>query len=143
MSFALTYEAPQHGWTVEMTVSYLHDSLYDLTTAASALVRGATQATVVFMDEPGEHQLLLRQPGPDRVDFELRWFDHWASWGHSPEEFRTLLVGSTTAASFARAVLAVLDTLWSELEPAEYKERWVQHEFPVERYKKLKALVAA
>lgn len=126
-----------------MAVSYLHDSLYDLTTAASAVLRGATEATVVFMDEPGEHQLLLRQTEPGHLDFEVRWFDDWASWGmHSPDAFEIVLTGSTTTSCFAEAVLAVLDRLWSELGPQEYKKRWVEHDFPAERHEQLKALVA-
>ena len=153
MSFGISYDAPEHGWSTvrvtsdrtraEMTVSYLHDSLYDLTTAASSLLRGAKEATVVFMDEPGEHHLVLRQDEPGRVDFEVRWFDDWASWGmYSPDKFELVLKGSTTASSFTAAVLGVLDGLWSEVGLIEYKKRWVEHDFPVERYEQLKALVA-
>ena len=60
---------------------------------------------------------------------------------HPSDNFQLVLTGSTTASLFAEAVLAVLDKLWSELGPVEYKKRWVEHEFPTEQHQQLKALV--
>ena len=40
---------------IEMTVSYLHDSLKDMASAVLAILNGAVEVKVIFMDEPGEH----------------------------------------------------------------------------------------
>ena len=150
MPFELSYEEPAHGWTtcqisvegqrVEMRVSYLHDSLYDLTTAAAALLTGAPEATVIFMDEPGEHHLILRREAAN-VSLEVRWFKDWASAGvTSPAEFVVSLAGNVRVRTFGGAVLSVLQRLSSTLGPVAYEERW-HMPFPTQRFEALESLL--
>jgi hypothetical protein len=74
----VTFECGDQG--VEMTASYLHDSLQGLASAARAIAKGETEATVVFMDEPGEHQMVLRRITDADVEMEIMWYDDWRSW---------------------------------------------------------------
>ena len=86
----LSYDLEDAGWAtvtvecgeqkVQMTASYLHDSLRELVSAARALVSNVTESTVVFMDEPGEHQMVLRRISDEEVDLEILWYDDWQSW---------------------------------------------------------------
>ena len=44
---------------VSMTVSYLHDTLAELITAANLMLKGVLDAKVIAMDDPGEHLIHL------------------------------------------------------------------------------------
>jgi hypothetical protein len=63
-----------------MTVSYLHGSFRDLASAAGALVKKAREVTVVFMDEPGEHQMLLHRINDKELDLEIVLYEDWQRW---------------------------------------------------------------
>jgi len=63
-----------------MTVSYLHDTLAEFITAANLLLKGAPDARVIAMDEPGEHLVHLQAFSAANLAIEIRWFKDWASW---------------------------------------------------------------
>lgn len=89
--FQLQYELHEHGWaaarichgevSVEMTASYLHDSLRELANAAFSISRGSAESRVVFMDEPGEHQLTLARETGGECRYSVKWYNDWESWG--------------------------------------------------------------
>lgn len=54
-----TVSVSENDRQVDMTASYLHDSLRELSQAALDLCDGNSAVTVVFMDEPGEHHLVV------------------------------------------------------------------------------------
>lgn len=140
MSFTLKYDLEGAGWAMAIiqdkeerlciTVSYLHDSLRELAEAARALASGANSARVVFMDEPGEIQLLLNRTNSG-LCYEARWFDDWNSWGmHPPDRFKVVFSGRTTVCRFAGEVTDQLETLLQEHGLAGYREKWVESDFP-------------
>lgn len=61
MALTVNYNLGNHGWAelhmclgrdrVSMTVSYLHDTLAELITAANLMLKGAPDAKVIAMDE--------------------------------------------------------------------------------------------
>lgn len=69
-SFRLKYTVLNGGWsvlkigdmekTVILNVSFFHDSLKELALSAIVL-RSKDETSVVFMDEPGEHKLILKK----------------------------------------------------------------------------------
>jgi hypothetical protein len=128
----LNYGLENAGWAtvtlecgdqrVEMTASYLHDSLRDLTAAASALATGAAEARVVFMDEPGEHELILRRAAGDTVEVEVLWHDDWKSWNMSNSPATRKLLGSSTVAHLRGQVLSELKRLLREHGEAGYRD---------------------
>lgn len=137
----LHYDLQDAGWAtvtvecgdqkVEMTASYLHDSLRDLASAARALMSSETQATVVFMDEPGEHQMVLRRINDKEVDLEITWYDDWRSWKMHEGPGRRRLSGKTTIAHVRGQVLSELRRLLDENGETGYLGKWGQHPFPI------------
>lgn len=140
MDFKLTYDLEGAGWAMariadgdrhlDITVSYLQDSLRELAEAAHALASGAETARVVFMDEPGEVQLVIERT--ERVlRYEARWFDHWSSWGiHPAEQFNVVFSGETTVRRFMEEVKRELEVLLRHHGAAAYKQKWIEHDFP-------------
>lgn len=123
-----------------MTASYLHDSLDALARSAVDLRNGSSTATVVFMDEPGEHHLILSRARDDELRVEVRWFNDWASWNmHPADQFDTVFEGRTTIPAFVSAVVGVLDDVLKEWGVDGYLQKWVEHPFPKEMHGQLAA----
>jgi hypothetical protein len=128
--------------TISMTASYLHDPLRDMASAALALCRGAGEATVVFMDEPGEHQLVLRRLEDDVVQVEVFWHDDWTSWGMKRSEPSLVVCGQTRLAQVRGSVHSVLQRIEREEGHDGYKAKW-HHEFPTEESAELGQLTSS
>ncbi len=89
--------------TITLNISFFHDSLKEL--AQSAIVpRSKDETSVVFMDEPGEHKLILKKNGTN-IFYKLRWYKDWASWNLSSEgKYETLLSGTTALPKYINLV---------------------------------------
>ena len=146
----IKYELSGSGWAdaqigeegslIDVTVSYLHDSLKELAEAAIKLKSGALSSTVVFMDEPGEHQLVIERVDDQKIDCELRWYDHWASWNMCPkDQYRVIYKANSDLHSFVMQVQDILEEIYLTIGIDEYKRQWVEHEFPM---KELEILAA-
>src|SRR5260370_33483703 len=122
---------------VEMAASYLHDSLRDLASAARALVGGAAEVRVVFMDEPGEHELIMRRASATAVDVEILWHGHLESWKMEGGQGKRKLLGSTSVADVRGQILSELKHLLHENGEAGYRRKWVEHDFPVAEMREL------
>jgi len=123
-----------------MTVSYLRDSLRELANAVLRLRNGKSKATVIFMDEPGEHHLLLKRVGDD-LNVEILWFDDWASWKLEPDTGpKSVFTATVPLTDFLLAATNALKILLDTFGLEGYKNKWVEHEFPLEEYKKLQTM---
>jgi hypothetical protein len=79
MALRINYNLGDHGWadvdmnhghqSVNMAASYLHDTLAEFITAANLLLKGAPDAKVIAMDEPGEHIVHLKSSQRDRIGY--------------------------------------------------------------------------
>ena len=128
------------GQRVEMTVSYLHDSLKQLAEAGIQLGSGASNATVVFMDEPGEHQMLLESTPPDHLSLEIRWFDDWNSWDmHPADQYTVVLQARVLLEEFRQSVITAMREILDTWGVAGYKSEWGEHDFPGVEYDRLRA----
>lgn len=146
----LYYDLHDAGWAtvtvecgdqnVQMTASYLHDSLLDLASAACALVKNETEATVVFMDEPGEHQMVMHRINDKEIDLEILWYDDWHSWKMHDGPGHPRLSGRTTLAHVRGQVLSELRRLLNENGEAGYLEKWGEHPFPMAQMHDLEQL---
>jgi hypothetical protein len=147
----LEYKLDDAGWVNaalivgdfrrSMTVSYLHDSLKQLLEGIIALYEGADKAVVVFMDEPGEHQLLLSK-ADDSFTCELRWYRDWASWDmHPKDQFEQVVTAPFELQLFSKNIIDEVDKIYCKYGVEGYKENWVEHDFPYNQYMKLKRLV--
>ncbi|MFD2787140.1 hypothetical protein [Hymenobacter rubripertinctus] len=149
MSFTITYTLMKAGWAevefgdgnhrVSGTASYLHDSLLSLVDAAVLLLAGSLEEqSVIFMDEPGEYQLLLNPISATLLSVNLRWYDDWASWDMCPKDrYQTSLSADSTPLEFATIVAHNLTQLWLTYGSEGYLESWIEHEFPYNQYRKL------
>ena len=118
-------------------VSYLHDSLGDLARMALDLVKGATAAAAVFMDEPGEVHLLVTGDA-DVLAFELRRYRDWASWGITAmDDYELLDHGAIGRVDLVRNIHAILEHMYVDVGPEKYRELWMEHEFPLRTYEEL------
>lgn len=147
MKFEIEYKLENHGWaTVVLTdgeaehaspVSYLHDSLTELAQMAIDLKNGLAEAKTIFMDEPGELQLVVSAEG-EVAHYEGRWFNDWASWGMHPEsEYQVVAKGRCSVARVIQQIISVLLNIHQDIGPDEYKKRWIEHEFPIKQFQEL------
>lgn len=126
----------------EMTVSYLHDSLGDLTKLLLAFVRGETrEGSVVFMDEPGECEMVLKRTENDAMTVEVRWFDDWASWDmHPKSKFKVLFTDQVDFWEGFSVLKRAVDRVYNEFGSKKYKEMWIEHDFPESEVLELRRL---
>ena len=122
----------------KFAVSYLNDSLKEL--AESAIeIREKDFKSVVFMEEPGEHVLILNRKNENKIEYELRWYKDWWSWNLIDENnFNSVFKGETTVPKYINQVRNVLNGIMTELGPDKYREKWIEHDFPIAEYEKLK-----
>jgi len=128
-----------NGETVtECNVSYLHDTLLEL--AQSAIkIQNRKNVSVVFMSEPGEHQLILNRINETDIDFELRWYSDWASLGmYDENDFEIMQSGKTTVAKYVNQIRNLMLKIMDEIGAELYNEKWVSHEFPIAEFNQLK-----
>lgn len=144
----LNYSLNGHGWAIleidngkmkiEICVSYFHDSLKNLAESAIKLLTN-NEISVVFMDEPGEHQLLLKKIANNKIEYTLIWYKDWASWHLiSEENYVIILSGTTTLPKYINQVRKILMKIHNEFGEIGYKEKWGKHEFPMIAFEKLK-----
>lgn len=120
--------------SIEISVSYLNDSLKELAKSAIAIKKCVFEK-VVFMDEPGEHILLLNRKNDTRMEYELRWYSEYDSWSLINEDNFTLeLKGEITMVKYVNQVRNILIDILREMNLEEYKERWINHQFPIDEY---------
>ena len=95
------------------------------------------EAKAVFMDEPGELQLVVKVVD-EIVHYEGRWFNDWASWNmHPASDYQTMVQGTCSVSRVIQQITTVLWNIHQYIGPVEYKERWVEHEFPIDQFKVL------
>lgn len=123
---------------LELNVSYLHDSLKNLAESAIELKKG-NEKSVVFMDEPGEHWLILKIKENEVINYELRWYEDWTNWNLiSEEKYIIKLQGNTTISKYINEVRINLQDIYEKHGYIEYKKRWIQDDFPLDEFEKLK-----
>jgi|GEM_PF-6201258 len=119
------------------------DPLLSLAEAAIQLNKSILATSVVLMDEVEEHSLQLTPDEEDFLEFELRWYEKWASWGQlSPEEYTVSFKGKTTVEAFCSQVLHILTDIYENLGPQQYKKQWIEGDFPEHEFTILKKLIA-
>ncbi|HEX8209401.1 MAG TPA: hypothetical protein VF584_04360 [Longimicrobium sp.] len=144
----LRYDLHEHGWAtvtlrkgstnVSFPASYISDPLRDLALQTLALLRSEPVERVVFMEEPGQHDLRLERIGPEDVDVSVEWHeDHdRRACGRGKVVFRA----RTSVRRFAEQVSAELERLWSEHGADGYRARWMS-DFPEREHRNLHRLV--
>jgi hypothetical protein len=145
MSVAFTYVLTGTGWaaaTVEIdgnvatiTASYLSDALDDLLRAVVNVTRGIPENSFSFLEEPGEYRWDLRRVDEDQLSITITWFDDWQQLRELPG--KNVFEGTCRLRTFAGAVYDSCKRLLDRLGPDGYLEKWVNHEFPLNRLHEL------
>jgi len=144
----IEYQLKGNGWAeitlqdsnqfIEIPVSYLHDSLRDLTESALKLRKGIKQTEVSFVDEPGEFRLVFESDNDGKVKVEVQRYNNWPTKKQNPDEM--ILQFQTTVDEISKQVLNILRQIEKEYGEEKYLEAWINHEFPKVEYKRLQAI---
>jgi hypothetical protein len=126
---------------VIVAVSYMHDSLRELSRALIALDTSPREVGVCFIEEPGTAWLVMRRPDDEHVQVELLrfrdWVVRWPPRSDDPPE--RLGAARLRWWTFRGALLSVLQRLWREHGAAGYVELWLAHPFPIDELRALEA----
>ncbi len=152
MKTELIYELHNAGWAslkihdghkeFHYAVSYLYDSLCELSVATVNLLKHRESGSVIFMDEPGELKLEIEKLNAGQVRLTGKWYADWASWGMFPKDrFRIDFSFDMGLNDFAADVLLHLESIYITDGVDGYLEKWCEHEFPLKNYLRLKKLL--
>ncbi|MFZ5543951.1 MAG: hypothetical protein ACOZJZ_10350 [Pseudomonadota bacterium] len=151
MSLTIEYRLAGSGWadcaiqlegrTCQISASYLSDALGNLILAAAAVVAGVHSVSVGFDEEPGEYRWAVVKSGGNEVNVRLLEFQEL--WGNAPDsEGKLLLEFAIRPLEFGKAVANAARAVLQEYGAAGYKERWVEHDFPIRQFELLTELIA-
>lgn len=146
MTIKLTYELTGAGWarcqietensSVDITASYLSDALGNLANAVVALIKGESVARFSFDEEPGEYRWILERHG-DSV--RIRILEFGELWGDDLDENGKMLFDMTCRFDhFVVATCTMLKEIIQKYGPDGYKEKWVEHDFPISQLDAIK-----
>jgi hypothetical protein len=139
MSLSIEYHLVGSGWAecrvrfndakCEISASYLSDALGNLVLAAAAVVAGVHSVSVGFDEEPGEYRWVVVKSGNNEVNVRLLEFQEL--WGNEPDGRGKLLMEfAVPPLEFGEAVAIAASGVLTKYGATQYKERWVEHEFP-------------
>lgn len=128
---------------VYFDVSYLNDSLKDLCDALLELAgKDRFSARVFFVEEPGEYVLVLQKDG-DTLLTEIYWSDDWVFLGpgQPPHPDRKIVYSENDSfTNFVSIICQGIEALRQRHTLEEYKQQWVEHEFPEAAFEGLKRI---
>lgn len=160
--FDFSFVLGRHGWakshftweggTTEFRTSYLTDPLAEMAAQARWIVdpvfrkKASWQDKAVFSDEPGELILELRwnEPVTEReitdgthlgertLLLSLAEWDEYAEPGGKPDIVHAVL--ELPARTYVDIVFRELHTLWSRFGVIDYRDRWMDFDFPLAHF---------
>lgn len=142
-----SYKLSGYGWATVMVdcgngPKSFHSSytfppaLECLASAAVALKRGEDNASAIFVDEPGEMDLVFnrreRDPDGNDLQYDVRWYKDGIIYGcQRKDDFESIHIGRTTVESFIQSVMRDLEEILEEYGREKYEEEW-SAEFPID-----------
>lgn len=155
MTTHFNYWLTGYGWAeafiisdkqnVRFELSYLSDPLADLFEGLCRLIYNKSEIErISFWDEPGEHSLAISKISKDEIKIEIFWDNEKEGInevGKSQDECKLIYSDTDTLGNFSQAVCAGIDSLLERHSLKDYKEKWISHDFPLDKYKKLQLLL--
>jgi hypothetical protein len=137
---------PEHGWMAvaltsgdtrfDVHASYTpRDSVSDLASAASLILKGGVEATLVWNEEPNQVDFHFTAEGDEAMLVATRYPDHQRGKRCGQELLRVRGTRADVCLPFWRG----LRQLQSKMPSDEYKAAW-RHEFPGEKVDEISAL---
>ncbi|MGM0885007.1 MAG: hypothetical protein ACQEXQ_28690 [Bacillota bacterium] len=147
------YELSDAGWAdgfVEInssiayfSASFLTDALYDLLRALISLIPDLTPFSVTttqfeWHEEPGGTVWKLHRIDEDQLHLEIVSFEDLLR----KKELGVEMNETCSLLFLVKVVVEALDLVLKQHGADGYKEKWVNHDFPMEHYMKLKNFVS-
>jgi hypothetical protein len=150
MGVEINYKLTGTGWAectlhvddahVTVTASYLSDALDDLASAIAAALRGHPHSTARFDEEPGEYRWIF-EPLPEE-QVRIRVLEFPDLWGNRPdEEGQQIFQAECRLRTLAGAMISALQKLEEKYGIVGYREKWVEHDLPMNRVPELQELL--
>lgn len=135
-----TFQIQIDGEIYKYSVSYLHDSLLELSESAISLIETKNNFEVIFMDEPGELILQLSKDSKTGyVKLNGKWDkDTYAHRNKKIDEYYDVFTTKLKLYTYVKNIFIILDNIYNLYGEEGYLEKWGAHEFPVSNYHKLK-----
>ena len=131
---------------IRFEISYLSDPLAELFEGLCRLINNQSNTEkIIFVEEPGEHSLIISKLAHDTIKVEIFLSDEWEaiSNAYQTASKKELIYSDTdTLTNFASVICVGTDSLLQRLTLAEYKEKWSLFEFPIDGYKQLRQLLS-
>ncbi len=146
------YELSASGWAdgfIEINsnvayfaASYLSDALNDLLKALISIIPDishffVTSSQFEIHEEPGGTVWKMHRIDKDQMNIEIVSFQDLLRRKDSVVDLNE----TCSLIGFAKVVVYALDLVLKQLGQDGYKEKWVNHDFPIEYYLKLKSFV--
>ncbi len=151
MKFSINYKLTGAGWsectvtagdkTAHVTASYLSDALESLAGAVLAIGRGINLARASFDEEPGEYRWVFERV--DDQDVRLRIFEFSELWSKKEDEDGILILDvQIPVLVLVRSMVSCLADVLQASGIEGYREKWLQHDFPLQQYEELRSTLA-
>ena len=151
----IEYELEDAGWAVAkittetqtVTMTGFLSSTTALANLPDAAIRdrnyGTNKAVVVFLDEPGEHQLILQKASRGTVDVFVHWYEDWHSWGlGKPEPLELVLRNGRCNPRVSEKHPANFRGDFDKARPARIQRKMGQTRVPLGTIQATKKLIA-
>jgi hypothetical protein len=141
------YELTGAGWSsatlsddhseAHLSASYLSDALGNLIAAVALVVEGVSSTSCSWDEEPGEYRWnFVRRE--DHMEITILWFNEL--WGQRPDsEGSPVFAGIYPVSTVARAFLSGADSVLSSMSMTEYREKWIEHDYPTQAVERLRS----
>jgi hypothetical protein len=124
---------------MNMTISYLYDSLLDLVTSANKAYELAIgeACNVIFMEEPGEYKMTVTKTDASHVKLS---FYYGMEWEPTEEDYIFEIETVVPFKLYASEVYKAANKIFVDMGEEGYLDRWYRHPFPTEALNKLRLL---
>jgi len=120
--------------------SYISDPASELISACIGLLEGSVDQRVSFLDEPGEHRLILSASCPSQL--HVRICSYSDSHPHLPDSDGVVIFDSQCdLMRFVRAVSRAFQDVLDQHGCDGYKQLWANADFPLSQFQSLKECI--
>jgi hypothetical protein len=129
---------------IRFEFSYLSDPITDLFDGLYRMSNNQSDALkILFVEEPGEHSLIISKVDNEKIKIEIFWSDEWegiSNTNQTQTKKELVYFDTDTLKNFTLVICNGIDSLLGRHSLTDYKEKWSLFEFPMEKYKLLKQL---
>ncbi|MEO6721899.1 MAG: hypothetical protein ABIN67_16140 [Ferruginibacter sp.] len=144
------YHLGGYGWAeiffssdkqnVRFDFSYLSDPITEIISALLRLLNKQSETeTINFYDEPGRHFLIISKSVTNDINIKIYWSDYWVESSSSTSQL--IYSDDDVLSNFSKVICDGIDSLLERHTFKDYKEKWVEYEFPIESFYKLKQTI--